>query len=433
VFSLTADQVSFLTDTVILHPGNFAIDVFMDPFTYLESMQLVEVYDHGFGWEPVPDFNGQPSFTQISPAYFQSLDDLNSYIFEQDLHPIGFVENLPDPGTDPGIDPGTGEGVPVFSLTADQVSFLTDTVILHPGNFAIDVFMDPFTYLESMQLVEVYDHGFGWEPVLDYNEQPVSTPISSAFFPTVQDLDFYLVEQGLTPIGFIYDITDPNSDPGTGQGFEINAPIVVTHKHLDHMGSDMIILSAEIMSDGNAPIYEKGFLISENIRFDFHERLSSFYDDPASTTFEAQPYNLIPGNTYYYRAYAINEIGESLGSIKRVKVPGFYDFDSPWKANPELAGGWRESPWFGAYLLMENNWMYHGELGWIYVQPDSFGSHWLWIESYGWLWTQETTWPFLYSHDLGTWLYFIKSIDGKPVFYNYENNHYEYTPVDYFQ
>jgi hypothetical protein len=265
--------------------------------------------------------------------------------------------------------------------------------------------------------------------VLDYNEQPVSTPISSAFFPTFHDLDFYLAQQSLHPIGFVENLPDP----GTGQGLEINAPIVVTHKHLDHMGSDMIILSGEIMNNGNAPIYEKGFLISDNIHFDFHDRAPSFYDDPASTTFEVQPYNLIPGNTYYYKAYAINEMGESFGSIKRVKIPSFHDFDSPWKANPELAGGWRESLWFGAYLIMDNDWMYHSELGWIYIQSDSFGGHWLWVESYGWLWTQQGTWPFLYSHDLGTWLYFIKSIDGKPVFFNYENSHYEYTPVDYFQ
>ena len=143
-----------MTDWVIAHPGNFAIDVFVDPFTYLESMQLIEVSDHGYGWEPVLDYNGQPSFTQISPAYFANVQDLDSYIDQQSLHPVAFLENLPDPGTDPGTDPGvdpgvdpgtdpgTGEGVPVFSLTADQVSFLTDWVIAHPGNFAIDVFVD---------------------------------------------------------------------------------------------------------------------------------------------------------------------------------------------------------------------------------------------------------------------------------------------------
>ena len=68
-----------------------------------------------------------------------------------------------------------------------------------------------------------------------------------------------------------------------------------------------------------------------------------------------------------------------------------------WEMIPPVEGGWRESHWFGAFLLMDNDWMYHAELGWIYTQSDHFGGHWIWLESHGWLWTQEHTWPYLYS------------------------------------
>ena len=111
-----------------------------------------------------------------------------------------------DPGTDPGVDPGTGEGVPIFALTADQVSFLTDAVILHPGNFAIGIIMDPINNIESMQLIEVSDHGFGWEPVLDYNGQPSFTQLSPAYFANVQDLDSYIDQQSLHPVAFLENL-----------------------------------------------------------------------------------------------------------------------------------------------------------------------------------------------------------------------------------
>jgi hypothetical protein len=75
---------------------------------------------------------------------------------------------------------------------------------------------------------------------------------------------------------------------------------------------------------------------------------------------------------------------------------------------------------------MENDWMYHAQLGWIYTSSDHFGGHWIWIETHGWLWTQESTWPFLFSHETGNWLYFIKTMDGAPIFFNYHHNQYDY-------
>ena len=61
---------------------------------------------------------------------------------------------------------------------------------------------------------------------------------------------------------------------------------------------------------------------------------------------------------------------KALVQSKKIKIPNLYDYNNPWEAIPPMDGGWRESPWFGAYLLMENDWMYHmRELGWIYVHP----------------------------------------------------------------
>ena len=432
VFALTGEQTAFLTDAWIVHPGNFAIDVFIDPFTYTESMHLIEVYDHGFGWQPVLDYNEQPLSTPLSPAFFPTVEDLDFYMMQQDLNPIGFIHHIGDPGTDPGTDPGDGnytdpgtgdEGIPVFALTGEQTAFLTDAWIVHPGNFAIDVFIDPFTYTESMHLIEVYDHGFGWQPVLDYNEQPLSTPLSPAFFLTVQDLDFYMMQQDLNPIGFIHHIGGP------GTGHEILPPVVRTSESFhNEMYFGEVSLRGEILYDGNSQNIEKGFLISDNIRFDFAERYFAYDNFNQELFFEVRVPYLEPGKTYFYRAYAMNEAGETLGNIKKLTISKDHFSQNPWEWIPEMAGGWRESHWFGAFLLTKNDWMYHAELGWIYTQSDYAGGHWIWLESHGWLWTKENTWPFLYSHQLNDWLYFVKNKEGYPVFFNYHQNQYQYLP-----
>ena len=128
-------------------------------------------------WSRQVDLYGNPvEATTLSTTLFPTTADVDNFLATQALTPAGFIVENDEhtdpgtaPGTDPGVDPGTEEGIPVFSLTGDQVSFLTDWVIAHPGNFAIDVFMDPFTYLESMQLIEVSDYGLGGELVPGYN------------------------------------------------------------------------------------------------------------------------------------------------------------------------------------------------------------------------------------------------------------------------
>ena len=91
-----------------------------------------------------------------------------------------------------------------------------------------------------------------------------------------------------------------------------------------------------------------------------------------------------------------------------------------WWGNDELlAGGWRESSWLGTYLPnLENEWVYHLLLGWIYVQHDEDEGVWLWMPEEKWLWTKEEVWPFLWSDNSNGWLYLIDS-NGKRYFYDY--------------
>ena len=56
--------------------------------------------------------------------------------------------------------------------------------------------------------------------------------------------------------------------------------------------------------------------------------------------------------------------------------------------------GWFYSPWFGVFRIDEGpdpSWVYHVQLGWIYVSGNSSENLWLWSENpeLGWLWTHR--------------------------------------------
>ena len=433
----------FILDQITGNPGAIprdyaivAIEQF-DPASGLYNNQII--------LEPVTQ-NG----TMGASSFQLTFDSSDSILLDPAIHndpallvsqfqlqqPLGFLDlfnyiapdpNLGNPGgnNNPFANP---DQAPVFVLD----HFMLDQITGNPGAIPRDY---------AIVAIEQFDPASGL-----YNNQIILEPVTqngtmgaSSFQLTFDSSDSILLDPAIhndpallvsqfqlqQPLGFLDLFNYIAPDPNLGEE-QINPPIVRTLEQHDHIYSGIVNLSAELLSDGNKPILERGFLISESLRFDFHERIPSFYHDPVNPIFEAQPHHLIPGKTYYFKAYATNEAGESFGSIKKIKIPNLYDYNNPWEAIPPMDGGWRESFWFGAYLLMENDWMYHSELGWIYTQPDSFGGHWVWKESYGWLWTQEGTWPFLYSHESGSWLYFIKSFDGSPIFFNYENHGYDH-------
>ena len=124
---------------------------------------------------------------------------------------------------------------------------------------------------------------------------------------------------------------------------------------------------------------------------------------------------LEPDTTYYYRCFAINGEGEGLGPIKKFTTPLGNQFW--WSSATDLGGGWRSS-WMGEFLPYENGWIFHFDLGWAFVNPDSQGGLWIWVEDEGWLWSAENAWPFLWSNNSKNWLYPIK-VNGRTYLYDY--------------
>jgi len=132
---------------------------------------------------------------------------------------------------------------------------------------------------------------------------------------------------------------------------------------------------------------------------------------------------LQPNTKYFFRAFANNAEGISFGSIQSFHTPLLATTAGPWwETIPEIAGGWRTSPWLGTFLAYPQGWIYHADLGWLYSHSGTNTDLWLWSEDKGWLWTGPEIYPHLFQNSTSNWLYFIKKKDGVARFYEYSTN-----------
>jgi hypothetical protein len=85
--------------------------------------------------------------------------------------------------------------------------------------------------------------------------------------------------------------------------------------------------------------------------------------------------------------------------------------------------GWRFLEKFGYYMDNQTNWIYHAELGWLYVlnPPMIESSTWMWNETLGWFWTGNKYAPDAYLNDFAGWFTFTSKPDvaylNWPVYY----------------
>lgn len=94
----------------------------------------------------------------------------------------------------------------------------------------------------------------------------------------------------------------------------------------------------------------------------------------------------------------------------------------PWGQARNLGtGGWLESDWFGFFLPFSSKWNYHVAHGWIYASGLNEESFWSWQSNLGWWWSGASVYPFIYSNERKSWLYFdrIQSTGKKVVFFDF--------------
>ena len=134
--------------------------------------------------------------------------------------------------------------------------------------------------------------------------------------------------------------------------------------------------------------------------------------------------NLQPGLTYYYRSYARNGVGETLGNLRKFKTTEAHDPNAWYTEMQSLGHGWWSSDWFGAFSRHANDWIYHPDLGWAYAVGDKQEGVWLWTRKRGWLWTAEREWPYLWQNNSASWLYLLRGSGQQGLFYDYTTGRY---------
>ena len=152
------------------------------------------------------------------------------------------------------------------------------------------------------------------------------------------------------------------------------------------------LFEGRILTDGGSPILEAGFIVSRNINLQpgFHLIVQPGSGSMSSSNRPARPARA--GQALYFRAYALNAVGESIGQIRKFRAP---EASNAWWAQmPSAGGGWHTSDWFGTFRRQsDSEWVYHARLGWAYAVTDGQQGLWLWMMDEGWLWTQPGTHP----------------------------------------
>ena len=137
-----------------------------------------------------------------------------------------------------------------------------------------------------------------------------------------------------------------------------------------------------------------------------------FSSDGILTLSDPDEISSLSGSTLSLRI-SLHDIGGKSSEIEGfVKIANQYVLDSN-----GLGSGWYDSSWLGIFLQMENSWLYHRRLGWLFVHSLNRGGYWFWdATSEDWWWTNETFFPWVFSNSRSGWIYFNLSSEKVRIF-----------------
>ena len=182
-----------------------------------------------------------------------------------------------------------------------------------------------------------------------------------------------------------------------------------------------ITLLGNFQSDLEHSSIETGFLLSKDILFENNNSQEKITADSEGNSFSAKITITEFDKSYYARAYAIIGGETKLGKIARIRLDGPYDV--PFDAQL-VDSGWYESDWFGTFKRANENWIFHTELTWLYVESSSSIGTWFWSEKLGWGWTRKDLWPYIWINSPKGWVYFFGNQDDTLTFWDYTNSEY---------
>lgn len=123
----------------------------------------------------------------------------------------------------------------------------------------------------------------------------------------------------------------------------------------------------------------------------------------------------------YYVVDSSGNVSEILNREVVVRERSIPENSKLWWSDATLVGNGFYQSWLGYFMPFDSGWIYHTDLGWIYVVRNDTVGLWLWTQRNGWTWASEESWPFLWSNQTGGWLY-LMVIQGTPYFFDYSRN-----------
>ena len=88
---------------------------------------------------------------------------------------------------------------------------------------------------------------------------------------------------------------------------------------------------------------------------------------------------------------------------------------------------WYKSSWFGDFYPGKDGWLYHNNLGWLFLHPSGHNGFWIWDTHYqSWWWSSkaQNIFPYFYIHGAGEkvsgWAKF-ENLDSQTRVYEYFN------------
>jgi hypothetical protein len=152
-----------------------------------------------------------------------------------------------------------------------------------------------------------------------------------------------------------------------------------------------------------------------------HANVERFY--PIQDKADDRPEVIVPSNQrpiLYLRGNPSAVPHDDNGSIR-----------PPWSGAEAFGNDVYALPWFGYFSLLENDYIFHYEHGYLYTPSSTTENLWLYEQQLGWLWTSATeAYPYLYSLSSANWLlYYRGGAPGKRFFFDFQPDVFDWIVV----
>ena len=408
-------KVRVMDDENASFDKSFTIQAIHDPNKDDDNDSLTYAQEQALGTsDSNPDTDGDGFGDAFEASYGSNPADPNSVANSPptDLNstaPLSVTENQP-----------VGKGVGVFHATdLDTNATLSYTLVNGVAQNDNSLFtLDTNGTLKTATIFDYESNASTYTvrvEVTDEHNTTIAGDFTIYLINEIEDLDGDGIENHIDN-DYNKIVGDINTTTPSSPTIFVNRPIPQTLP-VELLSNETYRFSGKILTDGGAPIFEVGIILSKKIFLSDPIQLISQLDQQ-TMTYHSLHGGLEPGTTYYFRAYAKNRAGMTRGGLKKLTTPQVIEPGS-WYANARpLPGGWRMLEWWGAFRPTTKNWVYHAELGWLYPSASQNEGLWLWNKEHGWQWTDDGVYPYLFRWRDSTWIYFYRRVNGRPLFYN---------------